>query len=135
MVLVITCTVGIQQLCGKTEAWVVEPDRRWQWDFHREQTSWSDGCRLKNSLQFLSFPSRGKVSLLGDCPILLLGTLSFLRHTLLDKQSWTSPKLGKNIHLGPLLILSSLIQSVLIVETLRNKFCFKLILIKQISFK
>lgn len=46
------------------------------------------------------------------------------------------PKLGKNGHLGPLLIiLQGLIQSVPIVETLRNKFCFKLILIKQISFK
>lgn len=45
------------------------------------------------------------------------------------------PKLGKNVHLGLLLILQGLIQSVLIVETLRNKFCFKLILIKQISYK
>lgn len=45
------------------------------------------------------------------------------------------PKLGKNVHLGPLLTLQGFIQSVLTVETLRNKFCFKLILIKQISYK
>lgn len=45
------------------------------------------------------------------------------------------PELGKNVHLGPLLILQGLIQSVLIVEALRNKSYFKLILIKQISYK
>lgn len=45
------------------------------------------------------------------CQILLLRTLSFQRHTLLDKQSSTSSKLGKNMHLGPLLILQGLIQS------------------------
>lgn len=89
---------------------------------------------LCSSSHFLS-RQRKCLSLGRLCRILLLRTLSFQRHTLLDKQSWTSPKLGKNMHLGPLLILQGLIQSVLIVETLRNKFCFKLILIKQTSFK
>lgn len=32
----------------------------------------------------------------------------FKDNTLLDKQSWKSPKLGKNMHLGPLLILQGL---------------------------
>lgn len=65
---------------------------------------------LYSSSHFLS-RQRKCLSLGRLCQILLLRTLSFLRHTLLDKQSWASPKLGKNMHLGPLLILQGLICS------------------------
>lgn len=82
----------------------------------------------------VSFPGRGKFYLLGDCVPSSAPQNGFLSkmHTLGQA---VCPKLGKNVHLGSLLILQGLTQSVLIVETLRNKFCFKLILIKQISYK
>lgn len=65
---------------------------------------------LYSSSHFLS-RQRKCLSLGRLCQILLLRTLSFLRHTLLDKQFWTNPKLGKNTHLGPLLILQGSICS------------------------
>lgn len=49
MVLVISCTVGTQQLCGRTEAWIVEPGNG---IVTEDKVHEVDGCRLssKNSL-------------------------------------------------------------------------------------
>lgn len=72
------------------------------------------------------------VSFPGVYRILLLRTGSFQRQALGQA---LCPKLGKNVHLGPLLISQGLIQPVLLDESLRNRLCFKLTLIKQISYK